>query len=60
MIRLATMSSVCPDWNLEEIIAGMTRHGCEGLEPASSGARLQDRGGPVGRREEGDPTADGR
>jgi len=33
MIKLATMSSVCPDWNLEETIAGMKRHGYQGLEP---------------------------
>lgn len=33
MIKLATMSSVCPDWNLDEIIAGMKRHGYQGLEP---------------------------
>ena len=33
MIELATMSSVCPDWNLAEIIAGMKRHGYRGLEP---------------------------
>ena len=33
MIRLATMSSVCPDWSLEEITEGMKRHGYQGLEP---------------------------
>jgi len=33
MIELATMSSVCPDWNLDEVIAGMKRHGYQGLEP---------------------------
>ena len=33
MIELATMSSVCPDWNLDEVIAGMKRHGYRGLEP---------------------------
>jgi len=33
MIRLSTMTSVCPDWSLEEIIDGMQRHGFEGLEP---------------------------
>jgi sugar phosphate isomerase/epimerase len=33
MIKLATMSSVCPDWNLKETIAGMKRHGYQGLEP---------------------------
>jgi sugar phosphate isomerase/epimerase len=33
MIRLATMSSVCPDWTLDETIAGMKRHGYQGLEP---------------------------
>jgi sugar phosphate isomerase/epimerase len=33
MIRLATMTSVCPDWTLDEIIEGMTRHGYQGLEP---------------------------
>ncbi len=33
MIELATMSSLCPDWNLSEIIGGMKRHGYKGLEP---------------------------
>lgn len=33
MIELATMSSVCPDWNLGEIVAGMKRHGYKGFEP---------------------------
>ena len=33
MIRLATMSSVCPDWDLDQTIAGMKRHGYVGLEP---------------------------
>jgi sugar phosphate isomerase/epimerase len=33
MIKLATMSSVCPDWDLDETIAGMQRHGYTGLEP---------------------------
>jgi sugar phosphate isomerase/epimerase len=33
MIRLATMSSVCPDWTLSETVAGMKRHGFEGYEP---------------------------
>jgi hypothetical protein len=33
MIELATMSSVCPDWELDEVIAGMKRHGYQGLEP---------------------------
>ncbi len=33
MIKLATMSSVCPDWSLDEIIAAMQRHGYQGLEP---------------------------
>ncbi len=33
MIKLATMSSVCPDWSLDEVIAGMRRHGYQGLEP---------------------------
>ena len=33
MIELATMSSVCPDWSLDEIIAAMKRHGYRGLEP---------------------------
>ncbi|MBT4138588.1 MAG: sugar phosphate isomerase/epimerase [Candidatus Latescibacteria bacterium] len=33
MIRLATMTSVCPDWGVGEIIDGMKRHGFEGLEP---------------------------
>jgi sugar phosphate isomerase/epimerase len=33
MIKLATMSSVCPDWTLDEIIPAMQRHGYTGLEP---------------------------
>ena len=32
MIKLATMTSVCPDWTLEETIAAMKRHGYTGLE----------------------------
>ncbi|NKB70817.1 MAG: TIM barrel protein [Candidatus Latescibacteria bacterium] len=33
MIKLATMSSVCPDWDLGQVIDGMKRHGYQGLEP---------------------------
>lgn len=33
MIGLATMTSVCPDWTLDQIIAAMKRHGYQGLEP---------------------------
>jgi sugar phosphate isomerase/epimerase len=33
MTKLATMTSVCPDWSLDQIVAGMKRHGYEGLEP---------------------------
>ena len=33
MIKLATMSSVCPDWTLDQIIPAMKRHGYTGLEP---------------------------
>ena len=33
MIELATMSSVCPDWNLDETVSAMKRHGYRGLEP---------------------------
>ena len=33
MIKLATMTSVCPDWTLDQVIDGMKRHGYEGLEP---------------------------
>jgi len=33
VIELATMSSVCPDWSLTEILAGMKKHGYKGLEP---------------------------
>ena len=32
MIKLATMTSVCPDWTLEETIAAMKRYGYTGLE----------------------------
>lgn len=33
MTKLATMTSVCPDWTLDEVVAGMKRHGYAGLEP---------------------------
>ncbi|MCY4373981.1 MAG: hypothetical protein OXC31_09400, partial [Spirochaetaceae bacterium] len=33
MIHLATMTSVCPDWTLDEIVSAMKRHGYRGLEP---------------------------
>ena len=33
MVKLATMTSVCPDWDLSQIIDGMKRHGYAGLEP---------------------------
>ena len=33
MIKLATMSSVCPDWTLDEVVAGMKRHSYQGFEP---------------------------
>jgi sugar phosphate isomerase/epimerase len=33
MFKLAAMTSVCPDWGVEEIIEGMKGHGYEGLEP---------------------------
>jgi sugar phosphate isomerase/epimerase len=33
MIKLAAMSSVCPDWTLDEVFAGMKRHGYRGFEP---------------------------
>ena len=33
MIKLATMSSVCPDWTLDEVFAGMKRNGYRGFEP---------------------------
>lgn len=33
MVKLATMTSVCPDWTLKEIVEGMSRHGFHGLEP---------------------------
>ena len=33
MIRLGTMTSVCPNWDLDQIVEGMRRHGYEGLEP---------------------------
>lgn len=33
MTKLATMTSVCPDWTLDEVVAGMKRHGYQGLEP---------------------------
>ena len=32
-MHLATMTSVCPDWTLDEIVAAMKRHGYRGLEP---------------------------
>lgn len=33
MVKLATMSSVCPEWTLDQVIAAMKRHGYQGLEP---------------------------
>ena len=33
MVKLATMSSVCPDWTLDEVVDGMKRHGYQGFEP---------------------------
>jgi sugar phosphate isomerase/epimerase len=33
MIKLAFMTSVCPDWDLERILDAMNRYGFEGLEP---------------------------
>src|SRR5690606_16245563 len=33
MIKLATMTSVCPDWTLDRIIEGMLKYGYKGLEP---------------------------
>jgi len=33
MIKLSTMTSVCPDWSVDQIVEGMKRHGYQGLEP---------------------------
>jgi sugar phosphate isomerase/epimerase len=33
MVKLSTMTSVTPDWTLDQIIEGMQRHGYAGLEP---------------------------
>ena len=33
MVKLSTMTSVCPDWAVDEIVEGMLKHGYEGLEP---------------------------
>lgn len=33
MIKLSTMTSVTPDWSLDQIIDGMKKYGYEGLEP---------------------------
>ncbi|MCW8133481.1 MAG: sugar phosphate isomerase/epimerase [Planctomycetota bacterium] len=33
MIKLATMSSVCPDWTVDETIAAMKKYGYAGYEP---------------------------
>ncbi|MBK35531.1 MAG: hypothetical protein CME26_08395 [Gemmatimonadetes bacterium] len=33
MVKLSTMTSVCPDWTVDEIVEGMLKHGYEGLEP---------------------------
>lgn len=33
MVKLSTMTSVCPDWTVAEIVEGMLKHGYEGLEP---------------------------
>ena len=33
MIKLATISSVCPDWTLNDVVTGMKRHWYQGFEP---------------------------
>ena len=33
MIELAAMSSLCPDWSRQEVVAGLKRHGYTGFEP---------------------------
>ena len=33
MVKLSTMTSVCPDWTVDEIVEGMHEHGYQGLEP---------------------------
>ena len=33
MVKLSTMTSVTPDWTLDQIIEGMQKHGYQGLEP---------------------------
>ncbi len=33
MVKLSTMTSVCPDWKVDEIVEGMQRNGYLGLEP---------------------------
>lgn len=33
MIRLSTMTSVCPDWTLNQVLEGLKKHGYQGLEP---------------------------
>ena len=33
MIQLAAMSSLCPDWSRQEVVAGLKRHGYTGFEP---------------------------
>ncbi len=33
MIQLAAMSSLCPDWSRQEVVAGLKRHGYSGFEP---------------------------
>ncbi len=33
MIKLAFMTSVCPDWDLDRILEAMNRYGYDGLEP---------------------------
>ena len=33
MIEMAAMSSLCPDWSRQEVVAGLKRHGYTGFEP---------------------------
>ena len=33
MIELAMMSSVCPDWDMKQIIIAMKQYGYKGFEP---------------------------
>jgi sugar phosphate isomerase/epimerase len=54
VIRLAAMSSVFPEWTLDQAVAGLKRHGYQGLEPRAEWGHalgLELAMGPSARRQ---------